>query len=101
VVQRHPAICLLGEAHGWDTPLYRADALRQPGLYAPQPVRVVDACRAALQSRAGHCRVYDADHIAVVAVDRPDPLYDAPGGHAARWALRQQLIAVEVLADDQ
>jgi hypothetical protein len=59
---------------------------------------LIDACRALRArggggasarrtARAGRCR-------------KPDDLYDRAGGWRARWALRQQLIAVEALADD-
>lgn len=100
VALRFPGIHALGEEFGWDTPLFRADYLQPPGLYAPQPVRVVDACRAALRARGGESRFYEGEQHALIAVDKPDALYDRPGGWRARWALRQQLIAVEALADD-
>lgn len=100
VAQRCPGICALGAEHGWDTPLFRADYLQPEGLYAPEPVRLIDACRAALRARGGQWRFYEGEQHALVAVDKPDALYDRPGGWRARWALRQQLIAVEALADD-
>jgi hypothetical protein len=100
VSQRYPAIAALGADCGWDTPLFRADYLREPGLYAPQPVRAVDACRAALRARGGEWRFYEGEQHALTAVDKPDALFDRAGGWRARWALRQQLIAVEALADD-
>lgn len=100
VDRRYPGICALGAAFGWDTPLFRADYLREPGLYAPEPVRLIDACRAALRGRGGDWRLYEGEQHALVAADRPDTLFDRAGGWRARWALRQQLIAVEALADD-
>lgn len=100
VDQRCPGIGALGAEFGWDTPLFRADYLQQPGLYAPEPVRLIDACRAALRARGGEWRFYEGEQHALVAVDKPDALYDRAGGWRARWALRQQLIAVEALADD-
>lgn len=100
VVQRYPTICELGAQAGWDTPLFRADHLQEPGLYASATVRLVDACRAALRARGGDWRFYEGEQHALMAVDAPDALYDQPGGWRARWALRQQLIAVEALADD-
>jgi len=98
--QRHPGVHALADECGWDTPLFRADYLQEPGLYASQPVRLIDACRAALRARGGQWRFYEGEQHALVAVDKPDALYDEPGGWRARWALRQQLIAVEALADD-
>jgi hypothetical protein len=100
VGERFPGIAALGAECGWDTPLFRADYLQAPGLYAPEPVRPADACRAALRARGGRWRFYADETQALNAVDAPDDLYDGEGGWRARWALRQQLIAVEALADD-
>lgn len=100
VERRYPGVWALGVEHGWDTPLFRADYLQEPGQYDPSGVRLVDACRAALRSRGGEWRFYEGEQHALIAVDKPDALYDRPGGWRARWALRQQLIAVEALADD-
>ncbi|MEY2690374.1 MAG: hypothetical protein RL375_4574 [Pseudomonadota bacterium] len=100
VASRLPSLCALGASHGWDTQLYRADHLREPGLYTPAPVGIVDACRAALLARGGQWRVYEGEEMALVAADAPDPCYDGRLGWLARHALRQQLIAVEALSDD-
>lgn len=100
VAERLPALCALGRQAGWDTPLHRADYLQDAGLYAAEPRRCEDACFAALRARGGQWRFYENEPHALAAVDLPDTLYDAPGGWRARWALRQQLIAVEALADD-
>lgn len=101
VAERYPGICAFGAEFGWDTPLFRADYVREAGLYAPEPVRLVDACRAALRARGGQYRFYEGEQHALAAVDAPDALYDSGGGWRARWALREQLVAVEALADDQ
>lgn len=95
-----PAICALADAHGWDTPLYRADHLLGAGQFRAEPVSLLDAGLAALTQRGGQWRVYGSEAVAMAAVDQPDALYDAPAGWRARWALREQLIAVEALADD-
>lgn len=100
VAERFPGICTLGTEFGWDTPLYRADYLQQAGLYDTTPLRLIDACRAALRARGGEWRFYEGEQHALRAVDAADELYDRQGGWRARWALRQQLIAVEALADD-
>ena len=100
VRERFPGLWALGEADGWDTPLYRADHLQDAGLYSPAALRCEDACFAALRARGGAWKFYENEPHALAAVDQPDPLYDAPGGWRARHALRQQLIAVEALADD-
>lgn len=95
-----PAVWALGCQHGWDTPLYRADHLLGAGQLRPEPVLPLEAGIAALQARGGQWRIYGNEDTAMAAVDRPDPLFDAPGGWRARWALREQLVAVEALADD-
>lgn len=94
-----PAICALADAHGWDTPLYRADHLLGVGHFRAEPVSVLEAGLAALSRRGGQWRVYGNEQVAMAAVDQPDPLFDTPSGWRARWALREQLIAVEALAD--
>lgn len=100
VRERLPGLVALGEADGWDTLLYRADHLQPAGFYGAAPLRCEDACFAALRARGGAWKFYENEPHALAAVDQPDPLYDAPGGWRARHALRQQLIAVEALADD-
>lgn len=54
---------------------------------------------AALFAR-GRCRVYRDESAALAAFERAaDPAWQGEGWRA-RWALREQLIALEVLADD-
>ena len=56
------------------------------------------ACAAALQG-TGARQIYPDDSAAMAAYERGDAEF--PGhGWRARWALRQQLIEMEVLADD-
>lgn len=96
-----PGICLLGDTHGWDTPLFRADYLQGRGHYQPEPVTEVQACLAALQCRLKQVAVYWSDTEAVAAFEAArDAVYAGPGGWRARHALREQLLALEVLADD-
>jgi hypothetical protein len=99
VRERFPAMCALGDREGWDTPLYRADLLIGRGQYQREPIACLQACTAALRSRGGELRLYADEPAALAAVDAPDPWFDAPGGWRARHALREQLIATEVLAD--
>lgn len=94
-----PAVCALADQHGWDTPLYRADHLLGNGQLRPEPVTPLDAGMAALLARGGQWRVYGHEDVALAAADAPDALFDAPSGWHARRALREQLIAVEALAD--
>ncbi|MFO1276405.1 hypothetical protein [Sphaerotilus uruguayifluvii] len=98
--QACPAVCGLADAHGWDTPLYRADHLLGAGHFQAQAVSPLQAGLAALQARGGQWRVYGSEDVAMAAVDAADALFDAPGGWRARHALREQLIATEALADD-
>ena len=94
-----PWIAALAQQHGWDTPLYRADALSGEGTYQPEPVSELRACIAALVDTLQTCRVYPDDETALDALYR-DPLYQGRAGFYAHMALREQLIALEVLADD-
>ena len=94
-----PWIATLAQQHGWDTPLYRADALLGQGVYQAEPVSELRACIAALVETLQTCRVYPDDQTALDALYR-DPLYRGRDGFYAHMALREQLIALEVLADD-
>ncbi len=55
---------------------------------------------AAALHAAGRCRVYADEAAAMAAFERRDDPAWAGEGWRARWALRDQLIATEVLADD-
>jgi hypothetical protein len=95
----HPAVCALAALHGWDTPLYRADYLHEPGSYRSEIVEEGAAAAAALGARGDH-RIYRTEAEATAAYERAgDPLW-AGAGWRARLALREQLLALEVLADD-
>ncbi len=49
---------------------------------------------------AGQCRIFPDESAAMAAFERTaDPAWQGDGWRA-RWALREQLIATEVLADD-
>lgn len=98
--ERFPAICRLGDASGWDTALYRADHLLGRGIYRPEPVSERDAHVAALQARLKDCRVYWDESEALAAFEAGEAAFAALGGWRARHALREQLVALEVLADD-
>lgn len=89
----------LAEGHGWDTVLYRADYLLGDGVYQAEPISEFDACVAAIAHDLRACRVYLSDGAATAALYR-DPLYDGREGFHAHMALREQLIALEVIADD-
>jgi hypothetical protein len=99
VGDKFPGICAMAEEYGWDTPLYRADHLQEPGSYREVPVTAEQASEAALRAR-GDCRVYWSEAEATAAFERAEDPTWAGAGWRARWALRAQLIATEVLADD-
>lgn len=92
-------IAELAARYGWDTPLYRADALLEPGVYQPEPVNALHAHLAALAGPLQSCRLHPSDESALEAL-YGDPLYQGRAGFYPHMALREQLIALEVLADD-
>lgn len=92
-------IAALAAQHGWETPLYRADALLEPGHYQREPVNILHAHLAALAEPLQSCRVHPDDASALEAL-YGDPVYQARAGFYAHMALREQLIALEILADD-
>ena len=96
----YPALCALGDEHGFDTPLYRADYLLGRGVLRAEPVSARAALAAALSARAGlHC-VYWDERAAISAFEGADPRIAGPAHWHARRALYEQLVALEVLADD-
>lgn len=98
---RFPALCALGRRHGYDTPLYRADHLLGRGMLQPEPVSLRQALQAALDARPGWTTVYWSDEQALCAFEGGDPALTGPEHWHARRALYQQLVALEVLADNQ
>ncbi|WP_176256664.1 hypothetical protein [Derxia lacustris] len=95
-----PAVYALGEAHGWDTPLYRADALLGEGVYQPEPIEEKDACAAAVAIRVdGLCHVLWSDKEAIAAMEN-DPDFDKYTHFYARFALREQMVSVEALDEN-
>ncbi len=94
-----PRIFDLAEKHGWDTPLYRADYLLGSCAFQAEPLSEFDAHVAAIVDGLQNCRIYLSDEAATAALYR-DPLYDGREGLYAHVALREQLIAMEVISDD-
>jgi len=91
-----PAICNLADRYGWDTPLYRADDLLGNGVFQTEAVSEIDACVAALGNRARDIKIYWSDTQATAALEN-DPLFQSKAGYWARDALREQLVALEIL----
>lgn len=98
--EKFPAICQLGDTSGWDTPLYRADHLLGRGVYQPQAVSEREAHLAALRQRLPSFRVYWNESEALAAFESGEAAFAELGGWRARFALREQLVALEVLAED-
>lgn len=97
--EEFPAICNLGDQYGWDTLLYRADYVHGRGVYQARPVSQVRACTAALQQRHRQCFVYWTDQQAIAAAEGSDPVLAQREHWRARFALHDQLVALEVVAD--
>ncbi len=68
---RCPAVCALGDEHGWDTPLHRADHLLGRGVLRAEPVALRDALAAALAARDGLNCIYWNDRDAIGAFEGP------------------------------
>ena len=105
-----PGICRLADEYGLDTPLYRADYALERGCYQVEAVSVEQACEAALLARVGastvddslqEVRLFWSEQDAVLATEsKDDPLFTGPGGWRALHALREQLLALDVLAEN-
>lgn len=89
----------LTAAHGTDAIVYRADYLLAPGHYQTEAVSLFLAHVAAAAHGLKACRVYCEEQQAMDALLQ-DSLYAGEAGFYAHMALREQLIALEVLADD-
>jgi hypothetical protein len=89
----------LAARFGWETTLYRADYLLAPAHYQTEEVSEFIASVAALARGLKACRVYPDEELAMEAL-LSEPLYSKREGFYAHMALRDQLIALEVLSDD-
>lgn len=99
VAERLPALCALGATHGWDTLLFRADALLGEGLLSATAVDPLQACTATLDAGGLQTTIWPDEASAILALE-DDTLAPWQGpGWRARHALREQLVATEALAD--
>jgi hypothetical protein len=89
----------LAEQHGWDTVLYRADYLLGSDVYQAEAVSEFDACVTALATDLKLCRIFGSETAAVNALYN-DPIFDPNKEFYNHMALREQLIAMEVISDD-
>jgi hypothetical protein len=96
---QHADLLQLAATRGWDTRLYRADYLLAPGHYQTEDVSEFVAHVAAVATDLQTCRVYRDEEQAMDAL-YADPLYAGQKGFYAHMALREQLIALEVISDD-
>ncbi len=96
---QHADLLDLATAHGWDTLLYRADYLLAPGHYQIEEVSAFVAHVAVTAHGLRTCRVYLDEEQAMDALYN-DSLYAGREGFHAHMALREQLIALEVMSDD-
>lgn len=104
LADRLPALWSLVSEHGLDTPLYRADHLGTAG-YQASPVSMEEACEAALKARVGSAlqdvRIWWSEQEAVLASEDPvEPLFTRQGGWRCLHALREQLLALDVVAEN-
>jgi len=99
VHEQHADLLDLAASHGWDTPLYRADYLLAPGHYQIEEVSEFVAHVAVVAHGLKTCRIYLDEEQAMDAL-YSDPLYAEKEGFHAHMALREQLIALEVMSDD-
>lgn len=99
VHEQHSDLLELAATYGWDASLYRADYLLAPGHYQAEEVSEFVAHVALLAHGLKACRVYLDEEHAMESL-YADPLYEGRGGFYAHMALREQLIALEVISDD-
>jgi hypothetical protein len=103
-----PGICRLADEYGLDTVLYRADHLLQRGCYQPEVVTLQAACEAALNARVTAepeegplqaVKILWSDAEAVLASEN-DPFFTSRNSWRALHALREQLLSLDVLAEN-
>jgi hypothetical protein len=87
------------EQQGGDTVLYRADYLLGSDVYQAEAVSEFDACVTALATDLKLCRIFGSETAAVNALYN-DPIFDPEAEFYTHMALREQLIAMEVITDD-
>lgn len=99
IADLHADLLRLATTYGWDTLLYRADYLLPAGHYQIEAVTEFVAHVAAVAQGLKTCRVYLDEEQAMDAL-YSDSLYAGKQGFHAHMALREQLIALEVMSDD-
>ncbi len=88
-----------GRPHAWFA-FDRDDFVRKVrASHGAEPLDDFDAGVARLTQSLKACRIYLDDAAAIMALQR-EPLLDPKGGFYAHMALREQLIAMEVIEED-
>ena len=100
LANHYPGLCALADAYGWDQTLYRADGLLGNAVLSTEPVSLRAALEAALAGRAVPSLVYWNDRDALAAFEGGDPRIAGPSHWSLRRQLHEQLVALELLADD-
>jgi hypothetical protein len=104
-----PGICRLADEFGLDTTLYRADYLLERGCYQPEAVTIEAACEAALKQRLAETpeagplkdlRILWGEEQAVLALEGADAFFTTQANWRAVHALREQLLSLDVLAEN-
>lgn len=84
---------------GWGAAVYRADYFTGGPRYTVEPIDEWEAYAAAIGQPDDDCRIYGSDESAVNALYH-DPFFQKRESFYAQLALRDQLIALEVIAED-
>ena len=95
----YPEVFEAATRHGWGAALYRADYFNGDTRYTDEPIDEWEAYAAAIGHPEDDCRIYGSDESAVHALYY-DPFYQERERFYAQLALREQLIALEVIAED-
>lgn len=84
---------------GWGAALYRADYYTGDHRYTEEPIDEWEAYAAAIGRPDDDCRIYRSDESALNALYH-DPFFQKRENFYAQLALRDQLVALEVIAED-
>ncbi len=95
----YPEVYRAAAQKGWGAALYRADYYTGDHRYTENPIDEWDAYAAAIGNPEDDCRIYGSDASAVHALYH-DPFFQQRESFYAQLALREQLVALEVIAED-
>lgn len=95
----YPEVFRAAARKGWGAMLYRADYYTGHHRYTEEPIDEWEAYAAAIGNPEDDCRIYGSDASAVNALYH-DPFFQRRESFYAHLALREQLVALEVIAED-